>query len=85
MTDIGEKLKLPEPLKVKPSIARYLDKLEDEGKTIWAFEGSNIIENLFYLHLMNKYTKGNKKTNWYRYSIKSKIYKRRRTRIKSSI
>lgn len=55
MTDIEEKLRLPEPLKVKPSIARYLDKLEDEGKTIWAFEGSNIIENLFYLHLINKY------------------------------
>ena len=55
MTDIEEKLKLPEPLKVKPSIAKYLDKLEDEGKTIWAFEGSDIIESLFYLHLMNKY------------------------------
>jgi hypothetical protein len=46
-----EKLILPEPLKVKPSIAKYLDKLEDDGKTIWAFEGSDIIENIFYLHL----------------------------------
>lgn len=55
MTDIEGKLSLPEPLKVKPSIAKYLDKMEDEGKTIWAFEGSEIIENLFYLHLMNKY------------------------------
>jgi hypothetical protein len=50
-----EKLILPEPLKVKPSIAKYLDKLEDDGKTIWAFEGSDIIENIFYLHLINKY------------------------------
>jgi len=52
---IEEKLILPEPLKVKPSIAKYLDKLEDDGKTIWAFEGSDIIENIFYLHLINKY------------------------------
>ncbi len=50
-----EKLILPEPLKVKPSIAKYLDKLENDGKTIWAFEGSDIIENIFYLHLINKY------------------------------
>jgi hypothetical protein len=50
-----EKLILPEPLKVKPSIAKYLDKLEEDGKTIWAFEGSDVIENIFYLHLMNKY------------------------------
>ena len=50
-----EKLILPEPLKVKPSIAKYLDKLENDGKTIWAFEGSDIIEHMFYLHLMNKY------------------------------
>jgi len=50
-----EKLILPEPLKVKPSIAKYLDKLEDNGKTIWAFEGSDIIEHIFYLHLINKY------------------------------
>lgn len=55
MTDIEENLKLPVPLKVKPSIGRYLDKLENEGKTIWGFEGSDIIENLFYLHLINKY------------------------------
>jgi hypothetical protein len=48
-------IRLPEPLKVKPSIAKYLDKLEEEGKTIFAFEGSLIIENLFYLYLMNKY------------------------------
>jgi len=48
-------IRLPEPLKVKPSIAKYLDKLEDEGKTIFAFEGTYIIENLFYLYLMNKY------------------------------
>jgi hypothetical protein len=50
-----EKLILPEPLKVKPSISKYLDKLEDDGKTIWAFEGSDIIEYIFYLHLINKY------------------------------
>ena len=50
-----EKLILPEPLKVKPSISRYLDKLEEDGKTIWAFGGTDIIENIFYLHLMNKY------------------------------
>ena len=49
------KLILPEPLKVKPSIAKYLDKLENDGKTVWAFEGSDIIENIFYLHLINKY------------------------------
>jgi hypothetical protein len=55
MSTQEEKLILPEPLKVKPSIAKYLDKLEDDGKTIWAFEGSAIIENMFYLHLMNKY------------------------------
>jgi hypothetical protein len=55
MSTQEEKLILPEPLKVKPSISRYLDKLEDDGKTIWAFEGSDIIENIFYLHLMNKY------------------------------
>ena len=29
--------------------------MEDDGKTIWAFEGSDIIENIFYLHLINKY------------------------------
>ncbi len=55
MSSQEEKLILPEPLKVKPSIAKYLDKLEDDGKTIWAFEGSDIIEHMFYLHLMNKY------------------------------
>jgi hypothetical protein len=55
MSSKEEKLILPEPLKVKPSIAKYLDKLEDDGKTIWAFEGSEIIEHMFYLHLMNKY------------------------------
>ena len=55
MTDIEGRLRLPEPLKVKPSVAKYLDQLEDDGKTIWGFEASDIIENLFYLHLMNKY------------------------------
>ena len=55
MSTQEEKLILPEPLKVKPSIAKYLDKLEDDGKTIWAFEGSTLIEHIFYLHLMNKY------------------------------
>ena len=55
MSNPEEKLILPEPLKVKPSITKYLDKLEEDGKTIWAFEGSDIIENIFYLHLMNKY------------------------------
>ena len=55
MSTQEEKLILPEPLKVKPSIAKYLDKLEDDGKTIWAFEGSTLIEHTFYLHLMNKY------------------------------
>jgi hypothetical protein len=55
MSSQEEKLILPEPLKVKPSIVKYLDKLEEDGKTTWAFEGSNIIENIFYLHLMNKY------------------------------
>ena len=55
MSSQEEKLILPEPLKVKPSIAKYLDKLEDDGKTIWAFEGSTLIEHIFYLHLMNKY------------------------------
>lgn len=39
MTDIEDSLNLPQPLKVKPSIAKYLDKLEEQGKTIWAFEG----------------------------------------------
>ena len=55
MTDIETQLNLPEPLKVKPSIAKYLDLMDERGKTVWAFEGSDIIENLFYLHLINKY------------------------------
>ena len=48
MSTQEEKLILPDPLKVKPSIAKYLDKLEDDGKTIWAFEGSTLIEHIFY-------------------------------------
>jgi len=55
MSDGENVLRLPEPLKVKPSISRYLDKLETEGTTIWAFEGAFFIETLFYLHLINKY------------------------------
>lgn len=55
MSDVENGLRLPEPLKVKPNISRYLDKLESEGKTIWAFEGAFFIETLFYLHLINKY------------------------------
>lgn len=55
MTDIEEKLILPEPLKVKPSIARYLDDLEEQGKTIFAFTGADIVETLAYLYLLNKY------------------------------
>jgi len=51
MTDI----KLPEPLKVKPSIAKYLDDLEEEGKTIFSFESAAFIESLAYLFLLNKY------------------------------
>jgi len=54
MTDI-ENIKLPEPIKVKPSIAKYLDKLEDQGKTIFSFTGASFVETLSYLHLLNKY------------------------------
>lgn len=53
--NVGEKLNLPEPIKVKPSIAKYLDKLEEHGKTIWPFLATNVIETLFTLHLLNKY------------------------------
>ena len=55
MTDIETKLKLPTPIKVKPSIIKYLDELEDKGKTIWNFAGTDFVETLFYLHLLNKY------------------------------
>lgn len=55
MTDIKIKLRLPESLKVKQSITKYLDKLENDGRSIWAFEGSDIIEKIFDLHLINKY------------------------------
>jgi hypothetical protein len=30
-----EDMKLPQPIKVKPSIARYLDDLEEKGNTIF--------------------------------------------------
>jgi hypothetical protein len=55
MGDIDQTINLPMPLKVKPSIAKYLDRLQEEGKTIWAFEGSAFIESLFLLYLINKY------------------------------
>lgn len=55
MTDKEIKLKLPTPLKVKPSIMKYLDELEDKGKTIWNFAGYDFVETIFYLHLVNKY------------------------------
>lgn len=55
MTDI-EEVNLPEPLKIKPSIAKYLDELEDEGKTIFSFAGASFVESLAYLFLLNKYT-----------------------------
>jgi uncharacterized protein with ParB-like and HNH nuclease domain len=54
MTDI-EQIKLPESIKVKPSIARHLDNLEEEGKTIFAFAGFGFIETIAYLYLLNKY------------------------------
>ncbi len=54
MTDI-EKLKLPTPIKVKPSIAKYLDDLEEQGKTIYNFAGYSFIESLSFLYLLNKY------------------------------
>ena len=65
MTDKEIKLKLPTPMKVKPSIMKYLDEFEDKGKTIWNFAGAAFVETLFYLHLVNKYKlycyPGNKK------------------------
>jgi hypothetical protein len=54
MTDI-ENLNLPKPLKVKPSIAKYLDDLEEQGQTIYAFAGASFVESLSYLYLLNKY------------------------------
>jgi hypothetical protein len=55
MTDTENKLNFPTPIKVKPSISKYLDTLEEQGKTIWNFAGTDFIETLFYLHLLNKY------------------------------
>ena len=54
MTDI-EDINLPEPLKIKPSIAKYLDSLEEEGKTIFGFAGASFVDSLSYLFLLNKY------------------------------
>lgn len=54
MTDI-EKLNLPTPIKVKPSISKYLDDLEEQGKTIYAFAGADFVETLSFLYLLNKY------------------------------
>ena len=54
MTDI-EDMNLPEPLKVKPSISKYLDDLEEKGESIYSFEGTSFIETLSYLYLLNKY------------------------------
>jgi len=39
MTDIEKNIKLPEPLKVKPSIVKYLDKLEKDEVIIPTFRG----------------------------------------------
>ena len=47
MTDIETKLKLPTPMKVKPSVIKYLDDFEENGKTIWKFAGADFIETLF--------------------------------------
>lgn len=54
MTDIGE-INLPKPLKVKPSIAKYLDDLEEQGKSIYSFAGVHFVVTLAYLYLLNKY------------------------------
>jgi len=54
MEDI-ENINLPEPIKVKPSIARYLDDLEEQGKNIFAFIGQSFVLTLAYLYLLNKY------------------------------
>jgi len=54
MTDI-EKLKLPTPIKVKPSISRYLDDLEEQGKSVYAFAGASLVETMAFLYLLNKY------------------------------
>lgn len=54
MTDI-EDINLPEPLKVKPSVAKYLDDLEEKGETIYTFAGTGFIETLSMLYLLNKY------------------------------
>jgi hypothetical protein len=51
MTDI----ELPEPLKVKSSIARYLDDLEEKGQTIFPFLGTTFVEEFAQLYLLNKY------------------------------
>ncbi len=55
MSNKEDELILPEPLKVKPSIAKYLDKLAIDGETIWLFQGFEIVDSIFYMHLMNKY------------------------------
>ena len=54
MTDIKD-INLPEPLKVKPSVAKYLDDLEEKGETIYTFAGAGFVETLSMLYLLNKY------------------------------
>jgi hypothetical protein len=54
MSDI-EEMNLPKPIKVKPSIAKYLDALEEQGKSIFAFLGTTFIEEFAHLYLLNKY------------------------------
>jgi hypothetical protein len=54
MSDI-EGMNLPKPIKVKPSIAKYLDDLEEQGKSIFAFLGISFIEEFAQLYLLNKY------------------------------
>jgi hypothetical protein len=48
-------IELPKPIKVKPSIAKYLDDLEDQGKSIFSYAGLNFIMSFSYLYLLNKY------------------------------
>ena len=54
MTDI-EDMKLPEPLKIKPSVAKYLYDLEEKGESIYSFKGASFVETLSYLYLLNEY------------------------------
>ena len=52
---VVEDMKLPVPLKVKPSVSKYLDNLEEQGESIYSFQGISFIETFSTLYLLNKY------------------------------